>query len=115
MRLLFTSGTARGGTNFRTLILNNHPAVRLSLDPFIPLFRFFRDSLIRAHGDGMAVPESGSLDDYYFSDEKLRVMRLLQSADPDIPFDLSQWGRLKAAIASKVVYYLVLLTAKPSC
>lgn len=102
MRLIFTSGTARGGTNFRTLILNNHPDLRISLDPFIPLFRFFRDSLIRTHGNGVPVPESGVLDDYYYSDSKLRVMRLLQSADPDISFDMSQWEPLKAAIASRM-------------
>ena len=41
MRLLFTSGTARGGTNFRTLILDGHQRVCISLDPFIPLFRFY--------------------------------------------------------------------------
>jgi len=101
MRLLFTSGTARGGTNFRTLMLNNHPQIRMSLDPFIPLFRFYRDSLLKASGADLRAP-SGVLDDYYFSDSKLRIMKALHHADPDIPFDLSQWAQLKVAIASRM-------------
>lgn len=102
MPLLFTSGTARGGTNFRTLTLNNHPQVQLSLDPFIPLFRFYRDSLIRAYGRGEVDVGPGVLDDYYYSNDKLRVLRLLRSADPDIPFDIEAWPQLKAAIAGRM-------------
>jgi hypothetical protein len=120
VRLLFTSGTARGGTNFRTLILNNHGRVRLSLDPFIPLFRFYRDTLLRAAGleHLLARLPSAVLDDYYFSETKLQIMKAVRSADPDVPFDLSQWERLKLAIASRmtlasmdVIPYLDILPA----
>lgn len=103
MRLLYTAGTARGGTNLRTLVLNNHPAIRLSLDPFIPLFRFYRDSLLRAEGYADLLAFAGPvLDDYYFSAEKLRVLQVVQSADPDIEFDTTQWPRLKTVIASRM-------------
>ncbi|MDP3086741.1 MAG: sulfotransferase [Methylotenera sp.] len=101
MRLLFTSGTARGGTNFRTLMLNSHPQIQMSLDPFIPLFRFYRDSLLRENSSGLSAP-SGVLDDYYFSNTKLKIMKTLQNANPDIPFDMSQWEQLKIAIASRM-------------
>lgn len=101
MRLLFTSGTARGGTNFRTLILNSHPQLRMSLDPFIPLFRFYRDSLIKASDKQLRV-QSGVLDDYYFSNHKLQIMQMIQRADPDIEFDMSQWDQLKEAISSRM-------------
>lgn len=101
MRLLFTSGTARGGTNFRTLMLNNHPQIQMAIDPFIPLFRFYRDSLLKANGSGLFAP-SGILDDYYFSDTKLQIMKSIQDANPDIPFDSSQWGHLKVAIANRM-------------
>lgn len=103
-RLLFTSGTARGGTNFRTLILDGHPQVRMSLDPFIPLFRFYRDSLLASSGESHLLQrlESGVLDDYYFNDTKRRIMQVVQSADPDIPFDLSKWDPLREAIASRM-------------
>ena len=104
MKLLFTSGTARGGTNFRTLMLDNHPHVRMSLDPFIPLFRFYRDSLLASVGQDhlLARLPSGVLDDYYFSDTKLDIMKAIQSASPDIAFDMSAWDRLKPAIASRM-------------
>lgn len=101
MRLLFTSGTARGGTNFRTLMLNSHPQIQMSLDPFIPLFRVYRDSLLKASGSGL-LASSGVLDDYYFSNTKRQIMKALQNADPDIPFDMSQWEPLKIAIASRM-------------
>jgi len=100
MKLLFSSGTARGGTNFRTLMLNNHSQVVLTLDPFIPLFRYFRDSLLRANGYTADMP--GVLDDYYFSNEKAKVFSVLQSACPDIPFDMAGWPALKQAIASRM-------------
>lgn len=101
MRLLFSSGTARGGTNFRTLILNNHPQIQMSLDPFIPLFRFYRDSLLKATGS-VLIPSSGVLDDYYFSNTKLQIMKSLQNANPDIPFDSKKWEQLKLEIANRM-------------
>jgi hypothetical protein len=104
MKLLYTAGTARGGTNFRTLILNNHPNLRMSLDPFIPLFRFYRDSLLRAAGgeDLLAHISPSVLDDYYFSAGKMAAFKALRSADPDIPFDLAEWPELKQRIASRM-------------
>ncbi len=105
MRLLFTAGTARGGTNFRTLMLNSHPQVRMSLDPFIPLFRFYRDSLLKSVGKEHLleqIPSANVLDDYYFSIPKIEIMKAIQAADPDIPFDMSAWEDLKTSIASRM-------------
>jgi hypothetical protein len=104
VRLLFTSGTARGGTNFRTLMLNGHPEIRMAIDPFIPLFRFYRDSLLRSIGteELLAGASTDVLDDYYFSATKLKVMRAIQEADPDIPFDLSRWPELRASIVNRM-------------
>lgn len=100
MKLLFTSGTARGGTNFRTLMLNNHSQAVMTLDPFIPLFRYFRDSLLRC--SGFSGPMPGVLDDYYFCREKLQVLQAIQSASPDIPFDDANWPTLKQAITNRM-------------
>jgi len=104
MKLLFTSGTARGGTNFRTLMLNNHSNIRMSLDPFIPLFRYYRDSLLKTHGsyDLIEKLQSSVLDDYYFCNIKSKILTVVQDADPDIPFDISEWEKLKAAIAGRM-------------
>jgi len=104
MRFLFTAGTARGGTNYRTLMLNGHPQIRMSIDPFIPLFRFYRDSLLKSVGQDhlLTLISSSVLDDYYFSDVKLKIMKEIQNANPDIPFDMSYWDELKSSIASRM-------------
>lgn len=104
MNLLYTSGTARGGTNYRTLVLNNHSSVRLAIDPLIPLFRFYRDSLLDSVGalhllDGL---RTDVLDDYYFSSAKLEVFRAIRRADPDIPFRPDDWPALKESIARRM-------------
>jgi hypothetical protein len=46
MKLLFTSGTARGGTNLRTYILNSHQRIALSIDAFLPLFKYWRSRIV---------------------------------------------------------------------
>jgi hypothetical protein len=104
MKLLFTSGTARGGTNFRTLMLNNHPNIRMSLDPFIPLFRYYRYSLLKSQGAEELLNQlpSGVLDDYYFSNTKRQLLQKVQNSNPDIAFDSSNWEELKANIAGRM-------------
>jgi len=122
MRLLFTAGTARGGTNIRTLMLNNHSQIGMSLDPFIPLFRYYRDSLLKSVDSYdllSQVPSRNVLDDYYFSIDKIKIMKAIQTADPDIAFDGTSWEELKISIAKRMelgsvnlIPYLDILPAK---
>lgn len=105
MKLLCTAGTARGGTNFRTLMLNNHPNIQMSIDPFIPLFRFYRNSILKHSGKHHLldmVPNKNVLDDYYFDNIKLEIMEIVQNFDQDIAFDLSKWNELKQDIANRM-------------
>lgn len=104
MKLLYSAGTARGGTNYRTLILNNHSRVKMSIDPFMPLFHFYKESLLISSGNAHLLETSPSnvLDDYYFDHGKLAVMKAIQNADPDIPFDLSEWEKLKVKMISRM-------------
>ena len=105
MRLIHTAGTARGGTNYRTLMFNNHSKIRMSLDPFIPLFRYYRDSLLKEAGIEHLldrVPSKNVLDDYYFSNTKIKIMKTIQGQNPDIAFDMSKWEDLKKVIASRM-------------
>ena len=105
MKFLYTAGTARGGTNFRTLMLNNHSNVKMSIDPFIPLFRFYRDSILNHLGKLELldkVPNRNILDDYYFDNTKLEIMEAIQSFEDDLEFDLNQWDDLKQHIASRM-------------
>lgn len=104
MRFLFSSGTARGGTNFRTFILDRHPRVSMAIDPFIPIFRAYRDSLVRSIGkqEALIATAAGALDDYYYSDVKLQVMDAIQDADPDLPFDRDAWPELRVALQARM-------------
>ena len=104
MKLLYTAGTARGGTNYRTLILNNHSKVSMSIDPFIPLFHFYKKSLLIANGHESLLKNSFSnvIDDYYFDKTKLSVMKAIQNSDPDIPFNLSEVDELKIKMISRM-------------
>ena len=104
MNLLYTAGTARGGTNYRTLLLNNHSEISMSIDPFIPLFHFYKKSLIIHSGAKNLLKNSYSnvIDDYYFDKNKLAVMKFIQEANPDIPFDLSKVEELKIKMISRM-------------
>ena len=104
MKLLYTAGTARGGTNYRTLILNNHSKISMSIDPFIPLFHFYKKSLLIRNDQKDLLKNSFSnvIDDYYFDRTKLSIMKAIQCADPDIPFDLSKKEELKAKMISRM-------------
>ena len=87
---LFASGTARGGTNLMTMMLSVHPQISLSQDPYIPLFRSFRNAVVAASGDSEVLdrfdPE-GPLDEYYYYNQKLAVMGMVQDADLSLSFD----------------------------
>lgn len=104
MKFLYTAGTARGGTNYRTLILNNHTKISMSIDPLIPLFHFYKKSLLIHSGNGDLLSNNFAdvLDDYFFDHKRIQLMKTLQNANPDIPFDLSQWPELKEKIKSRM-------------
>ena len=101
---LFTSGTARGGTNLLTVLLNVHPDISLAIHPYLPLFKSFRNALIAALKDTQRFDTfdgEGPLDEYYYSENRLAVMRLVQSSDLDLQFDQSGRSQLLRALKSR--------------
>lgn len=85
-------------------MLDQHPQLCMSIDPFIPLFRAYRNALLRSVGKEQLlerVPRQ-ALDDYYFCDAKIEIMRAVQEADPDIPFDLAAWPSVREALVSRM-------------
>lgn len=85
-------------------MLDQHPMISMAIDPFLPLFRYYRDSLIRAAGlQNISDHISRSaLDDYYFSDSKLQIMRAVADVDPDIPFDEAGWESVRPELISRL-------------
>lgn len=104
MKLIYTAGTARGGTNFRTLILKNHSKISMSIDPLIPLFHYYKKSLIIHSGKSNLLSNNFAnvLDDYFFDFKRIEIMKTLQKSNPDIPFDITNWNELKVKMESRM-------------
>jgi hypothetical protein len=85
-------------------MLDQHPRISMAIDPFIPLFRYYRDCLIRSAGKAalLQFTPRHALDDYYYSQVKLDLMRTVQETDPDIGFDRSGWPEVRAALESRM-------------
>ena len=121
-RPVFTSGTARGGTNLLAQILSVNKDVALASDPYLPLFRQFRNAAVRLSNDTEvreALDPDAPIDDYYFSPVKLRTMREIQAASLDMTYDQSQYADLLRALQQRtslsstdLVPYLPSLTGR---
>jgi len=108
--LLYSVGTARGGTNLLNLILNVNDDVHLSQDPMLSLFKSFRNNLItnakdihenvnsRDPLDNYYLP----LDEYYYFSHKLNVMKMIQEANLDIDFNQSEIDSLRDSLANRM-------------
>ena len=89
-RLLFSTGTARGGTGLLTQVLGVHPEISVVLEAYLALFKSFRAAVIR-HQAGEAVraafDPNAPLQDYYFTEVRLETMDLIQRASMELPFE----------------------------
>lgn len=93
-RMLFGTGTARGGTGILVQTLGSHSAIEFALDAFLALFKSFRNAAVdlrlqRAPAYSQFDPGS-PMDDYYFSDWKLAVLDAVLKADLDLPLSEEQ-------------------------
>lgn len=100
-RPLFIAGTARGGTNLAIMIASVHPEVSLSQDPYLALYKSLRNAAVAPHGI-VGFDLESPLDEYYYFDERMRVMKLVQQADLDLPFDQHELPALKAVLADRM-------------
>jgi Sulfotransferase family len=91
---IFASSVARSGGNLLSMMLNAHPHVTVACNAYLEVFRSFRNAVIRRSGDDALIerfPPSSPFQDYYFRDDRLRLLDLILSADPDLPFDADEW------------------------
>lgn len=106
-RPLFVSGTARGGTNLAIMIASVHPDVALVQDPYLALLKSFRNTLVAREGATHGVREGtfdlqSPLDEYYYYDHKLAVMRLLQQATFDLPIPPDEMAAVQQAMPDRM-------------
>jgi hypothetical protein len=92
-RPLFGTGLARSGGGLYSSVLSTHPEMMVAICPYLELYRSFRNAVFRRLGaDAIrVVPPEAPIQDYYFSDERLRLLDAVLAADLDVPFDSSEW------------------------
>ena len=112
MKLLFSAGTARGGTNLRTFMLNSHPEIALSIDAFLPFFKYFRSRVLfpeswkngRVPGNWNAI-----LPDLFNNERAIEDFERFCNEVQDIDIPNTHWRILdaeienRAALASKAL------------
>ena len=88
---LMVSGMFRSGTTLLSTMLNAHPNICCASDPYLPIFKLFRDKIAVSNKQSFSSLEAGGpLDDYYFDSVKTEFMEAVQSCSLDLPLaDLS--------------------------
>lgn len=98
---LFISGTSRGGTNLAIMMLSVNPLISISQDPFLALYKSYNNKVLRDNGvdaNDLFKP----LDEYYYYDEKIHKMNLIQESNINTPFKYSELEELKMVIAERM-------------
>ena len=67
MKQLFALGTARGGTTFFTRMMGLNQQVEMASDPFLPVYRQFRNHAMKNISE-LEFDVSQPLSDHYFDD-----------------------------------------------
>jgi hypothetical protein len=81
-QLLFSTGTARGGTGLVTRMLSVSQKAEIALDPYMELFKVLRKSILLASDfDTKNYDFSKPFSDYYFSGEKFDELRCILNTD----------------------------------
>jgi hypothetical protein len=90
---LLVTGPARSGTTLVALLLSAHPDVMVASDPYLMLFRSFRNAIMREQprGSVQGFDPASPLQDYYFTDERITEMDAIQRSDLTVPFDPAEW------------------------
>ena len=95
-RPLFVTGVARSGSTLLCRMLSVNGEIEVASDPYFPLFRSFRNAVVRSCPDTnlrSSFDSSTPILDYYFTDERIRVMDAVQASNLDIPYDRHEWDR----------------------
>ncbi len=104
MTLVFSSGTARGGTNLRTYTLNSHPEIAFSIDAFLPFFKYFRSRIINPNSwTRETIPEdwNAPLPDLFNNHDSLAQFERFCSDIHDINIPMTHWNFLHSEIESR--------------
>ena len=85
MNYIFSSGTARGGTALTTRMLSVNEEVEIALDPYLPLYKSFRNAIAEKSGLFKFISED-PISDYYHSNDAMVLLDEILNAKLDINF-----------------------------
>jgi hypothetical protein len=85
---LFLTGMFRSGTTTMAHALDAHPEIAFASDPFLEFFKTLRSDLAREK-QGRDIPYRAPLDDYYFSEDGISLLREIEGASY-----LREWGHV---------------------
>jgi len=93
---LFMTSTARSGSYLISMMLSTNNDVTVASEPYLELFRSMRNAFIR-HSAPIDLQEKfdpeSPIQDYYFTDERIKIMDVVQSGNMSTPFDPREWDR----------------------
>ena len=91
---LFMTNTARSGSNLIGQMLTANAAVNVASEPFLELFRSIRNSFIRVGASPdlhRSFDPDSPVQDYYFTDERIGLMDVVQQGDLSTPVLEQDW------------------------
>ena len=103
---LLLCGPACAGTNLVKAILGVHPEINLESEPYLPIFRSLRNSIVSKSNEIIKKtfnPDS-PMNEYYFFDEKIKIMDLIQNSNLNINFEINELEKLKIDIIERSEY-----------
>jgi hypothetical protein len=104
MKIVFTSGTARGGTNLRTYGLRAHPNISLSIDAVLPLFKYYRYRVLNPDSANLlTLPENWNepLPDVFFNNQALKDLQKIWTTGENVTIIDQHWDFLLPEIEKR--------------
>jgi hypothetical protein len=101
---IFIFGIARTGTNLIARMLDAHPQVAIALDPLMPLFKHFRNAVVRRTAPAAIASRfdpASSFQDFYGDADGPPLLDLMLAADLDLPLDQDELAALRQSIAER--------------
>lgn len=102
---LFVTSTARSGSYLISMLLSSNKDLMIASEPYLELFRSMRNAFFR-HGAPAElrglIPPSAPIQDYYFTDERVKLMDVVQNGSLQTPYDQNEWDEFLETSASRV-------------
>ncbi len=93
---IFATSMARSGAYLISMMLSANKDVMIASDPYLEVFRSMRNAFVRYGASPdlqQAFDPQSSIQDYYYTDERIGLMDVVQAGDLATPFDPQEWDR----------------------